>query len=319
MKKTLKLMTILLCVFSFVTFSSCTKDNGGEGNNTGIEFRMRNDGNDEIFLFNGCCYFDMSSSNNFIVHYGGEIASVGIVNNLSGIRTVPDSGWVKEIAAHPGMGYVIRYRESEDDGFHYARFYIEEWIESTSGGIIGALLWYQDDWKEDEPTIIPEPENPIYSITLYEYHDYGEDYYGPGNVTFQDRPYVCFEDLSYSYCIAFRLERLYIIPYERKNGTWKTYDTMPICAGLLDVGSISKIEDISNKNVNIGDGWSSFSHPYFGYSYSIMMQQFHPNHGYQLVFVTEKEEYKYVRIFAESYFLDNNGSMNSITIRYQYY
>lgn len=142
---------MLLCIFSFATFSSCTKDNGGD-NNTGIEFRMRNAANGwDAVDFGGAVALSISSSNNFFFPEGGyslaDIASVGRVNSLSGITTIPNSGWCDEIAVHPGTGYVVRCRSNDTDSFHYGRVYVEEWIESTSGGIIGAVLWYEDKWK----------------------------------------------------------------------------------------------------------------------------------------------------------------------------
>ena len=149
-------MAILLCVLSLSTLSSCTKDNGGGGNdNTGIEFRMISNGHgmNEVYFGeydSGSYYYSIrlwiDSSNNFIVDCG-DIASVGSVNNLSRIKNIPETGWVDEIAVHPGYGYVIRYKENSNASYQYARIYVEEWIESTSGGIIGAVLWYEDNWK----------------------------------------------------------------------------------------------------------------------------------------------------------------------------
>ena len=147
-------MELLLCVLSLMTLSSCIKVNGSDGNdNTGIEFRMRNKDNgwDGVSFGNAGVGLAMSSSNNFFFPEGGyslaDIASIGRVNSLSGITTIPNSGWCDEIAVHPGTGYVIRYKNFDTDSFHYGRVYVEEWIESTSGGIIGAVLWYENNWK----------------------------------------------------------------------------------------------------------------------------------------------------------------------------
>lgn len=161
MKKTKRIKALIIAVLAamtFITITSCTKDNdssdNGNNDNTGIEFRMRNDANggNYIYFCDDYCYLCMSSSNNFCVRIGGhceiDIASVGSVSNLSKIKNIPESGWVDEIAVHPGYGYVIRYKKIDDNtSYKYARIYVEKWTESTSGGIIGAVIWYEDNWK----------------------------------------------------------------------------------------------------------------------------------------------------------------------------
>ena len=156
MKKNSRIKTVLFIVlmaFLCIPFASCTKDNGGGGggnDNTGIEFRIlagtdAYSGANHLELEENVLLF-MGSTNNFFMGYGVEIASVGSVYNLSGVRNVPESGWVREIAVHPGYGYVIRYGD-EYDGYMYARVYVEDWILSTDGGIIGAVLWYEKNWR----------------------------------------------------------------------------------------------------------------------------------------------------------------------------
>ena len=108
---------------------------------------------------------DIDGSNNFFLRYdggqGGEmkekfIACVGKVSGLGYIETVPSSGWSARLAVQPGYGYVIRYRGSENQRPNYtldssleryARFYVIEWMTSTYGGIIGAKVRFEPEWK----------------------------------------------------------------------------------------------------------------------------------------------------------------------------
>ncbi len=147
---------VMMTLLSF-TFVSCTKENGnGSNDNTGIEYRLNNDITNGIEFDSGHGWgvLVMRSSNNlgFLdVNFSNfEIASVGSVSSLSKIKNIPETGWVCEIAAHPGKGYVIRYNEVYEGNtgeFHYCRLYVEDWIKSTSGGIVGAVIWYEDNWK----------------------------------------------------------------------------------------------------------------------------------------------------------------------------
>lgn len=173
MKKKHLLGLLLMAMAVGVGFVSCERDDGSEG----IEFRMRNsdNGNDIISLLQvDTSYYIgetfvhekyrttlyLTSSNNFKViesweivsifydTYDGHIACIGNVNSLSKIKTIPNSGWTSEVAVHPGQGYVIQNKHG--DFCRYARLYVEDWIESTDGGIIGAVIRYQDNWKIEE-------------------------------------------------------------------------------------------------------------------------------------------------------------------------
>ena len=86
-------------------------------------------------------------------HSKGDIACVGSVSGLGKIKNIPSSGWAEEMAVHPGQGYVVRHKYDGGNGgkkfCKYARVYVEDWIEGTSGGIIGAVIRYEDNWKEE--------------------------------------------------------------------------------------------------------------------------------------------------------------------------
>lgn len=155
--KVKNVMVFAIMTFLSVVIVSCTNENGsGNNDNSGIEYRLKNDITNgvEFEAGHGWGVLVMRSSNNlgFLDIHSSElaIASVGSVSSLSKIKSIPETGWVDEIAAHPGTGYVIRYNEVYGGNvgeFHYCRLYVEDWIKSTSGGIIGAVIWYEDNWK----------------------------------------------------------------------------------------------------------------------------------------------------------------------------
>ncbi len=82
------------------------------------------------------CSIKMNSSNNLETS-SCEIASVGSVKGLSSITKVPETGWSHETAAIPGYGYVIKWQSE------YARLYVVDYMESTTGGIMGCTIKYQ--------------------------------------------------------------------------------------------------------------------------------------------------------------------------------
>lgn len=95
---------------------------------------------------------------------GGEISSMGPVDDLGGVKKIPEGGWSKKSAVQPGYGYVVRLKQDEKtststDGqltintkkiCRYARIYVVDWDVSTTGGIIGATIRYQDNWKIED-------------------------------------------------------------------------------------------------------------------------------------------------------------------------
>ena len=94
----------------------------------------------------------MNSANNLATTSTGvEIVSVGSVKGLSSITKVPDTGWSYETAAIPGYGYVVRQSSRQWDAslnkyvyeYKYVRLYVIDYMESTSGGIMGCTIKYQ--------------------------------------------------------------------------------------------------------------------------------------------------------------------------------
>lgn len=97
--------------------------------------------------------------------------TVGAVSGLSDITSIPSGmEWAEEVAAIHGYGYVVKITETGYYGgsssTEYIRFYVADWITSatsspmettntnttgqntqtSSGGIIGAVIKYQLNW-----------------------------------------------------------------------------------------------------------------------------------------------------------------------------
>lgn len=70
-------------------------------------------------------------------------SSVGAVNGLGNVSYIPTNGWTDKIKVTPGEGYVAY------DGYRnkYYRIYVVSYIVSTTGGIIGADIKYQEPFK----------------------------------------------------------------------------------------------------------------------------------------------------------------------------
>jgi hypothetical protein len=170
--KKIPYLIFICCSAILFCFSSCSKIDDEESYEGGIEIRMRNanNGNDVLdllaistphtspFTF-AYAQLSITSSNNFALRAGGgttsSIVCVGNVKDLGKITDIPNSGWTNsDIAVKPGYGYIIKHRYYEEfyegyviDTCYYARIYVVDWIVSTSGGILGATIRYQDNWK----------------------------------------------------------------------------------------------------------------------------------------------------------------------------
>ena len=180
MKMKYLLGTMLMAMALGMSFSSCEKE---DNDSTGIEVSLRNNGNDCVPLLgveDACqvrIYCDgelecelsspswvdltINNSNNFDPrgsYSDVDVVCVGEVSGLSKITEIPTSGWVKQVAVQPGQGYIIRSKNctsiNENVTYNktfckYACVYVVDWIEGTSGGIIGAVIRYEDNWKEE--------------------------------------------------------------------------------------------------------------------------------------------------------------------------
>lgn len=84
----------------------------------------------------------MNNSNNFVLAEGNgkpRIICIGKTNGIAGIKEMPEegAGWAQEAAIIPGYGYISKA------GLCIVRIYVVDYIENTTGGIIGATIKYQ--------------------------------------------------------------------------------------------------------------------------------------------------------------------------------
>lgn len=96
----------------------------------------------------------IDEGNNFRLYYlsgnSGTIVSLGAMKGLGNVVTVPIEGWSTSVAVVPGNGYVVR------NNGNYARLYVDSYMTSTSGGIMGATVKYQSPFVL--PIVLSESE-----------------------------------------------------------------------------------------------------------------------------------------------------------------
>lgn len=168
-KNLFHLMTIMIVTMLSISFSSCgddeedNKDKGETKENTitvadpegTIVANLVN--NKTVNLSgsydNGFLWPSISLNNSYnlyVLSYSWQVSiiSVGKVNGLSSINQIPNGNWSHEVAAIPGNGYIIRSHcyDDYDQKEHnlYLRLYVVEWLKSTSGGIMGCTIKYQE-------------------------------------------------------------------------------------------------------------------------------------------------------------------------------
>lgn len=109
-----------------------------------ITLSMRDDNNGRTYL--GNIYI---KNENFtgVYPYTVYFASLGEVKGLGNVAHIPTTGWASEMAVIPGNGYVA-YNQGR-----YYRIYVKDYVISTSGGIIGAEIKYQEPFKGKDEAI----------------------------------------------------------------------------------------------------------------------------------------------------------------------
>lgn len=164
-----KIWIILPLVLVSLCMISCGDDDEGgtredpvtttDPEGTIVANLLNNNNDSRIYMWGS--YYDgikMNSANNLATTSTGvEIVSVGSVKGLSSITKVPDTGWSYETAAIPGYGYVVRQSSRQWDAslnkyvyeYKYVRLYVIDYMESTSGGIMGCTIKYQI-WEPDK-------------------------------------------------------------------------------------------------------------------------------------------------------------------------
>lgn len=149
-------LAMMMAIVS-VGFASCSKDEESYNPEGMIEINLDNGG--QYFWVNQSYSFHiyMNSKNNFrVLGNDAKIVSVGQVAGLGAIKNIPEVGWGEEVAVIPGAGYIVRTDEGKYENnqyvwqktYKYTRLYVvENRISSTTGGIMGARIKYQADWR----------------------------------------------------------------------------------------------------------------------------------------------------------------------------
>lgn len=157
------LSLFLLAALTFL-FPACEKNNssvdgssGGEDISGLITVKMRNSDNGTTEIPVGVGYFYINSANNFRSGYSGvQFCDMG-TKKLSAIKTLPTSGWAREVAVTPNHRYVIRYEytiwnsdlQRNEQKVAYLKLYVVDYTTNTSGSIIGAEVQYCE-WTPEQ-------------------------------------------------------------------------------------------------------------------------------------------------------------------------
>lgn len=160
MKKLFNKYLFLLCVaFGALLFSSCSKDDDAENDNSGPVINpdknipdpkgtitmnmMVGDDKDKSVSINDFGTIQINSAYNFMGYEGSSyysFVSLGKMKGLGNVTAIPQDGWNYSVAVNPGEGYVVRYKGYYDSQAIYARLYVVSEIAGTSGGIIGYTI-----------------------------------------------------------------------------------------------------------------------------------------------------------------------------------
>lgn len=139
----------------------------------------------------------------------------------------------------------------------------------------------------------------IKTVTLKDYRINGE-----GEVTI-------YEDFNNKYNLAATFGQMRLSPYVRKNGEWRSciqgqyYGTYYYNIGIKDLGEMGSLSDVSEK-VEV-DRIPVNGHP-----------AAQPGHGYAASFLA-KDGTQYLRLYISGYKLDDEGTLENITVQYQLY
>lgn len=159
MKKLFNKYLFLLCVaFGALIFSSCSKDDDAENDNSGpvinpdknlpdptgtvtLNIMIGDDENKRVDI-NGFGTIQINSAYNFVGYdYNYSFVSLGKMKGLGNVTAIPQDGWNRSVAVNPGDGYVVRCkRYYSDELYIYARLYVVSEIAGTSGGVIGYTI-----------------------------------------------------------------------------------------------------------------------------------------------------------------------------------
>lgn len=210
-----------LCLYmAFIVFASfmltaCEKDNdyssAGKGNGSTTNGNIPDpEGTINVSMRNGDKNTATIIGNDFYIGYDNNFTNVdndvafvcvGKVNGLGNITGIPKKGWAKNVALEPGNGYIVHnkgynegYDYNTDNNFYY-RLYVEDYILSTTGGIIGAKVKYQKPFiGKDVELKLDLEDNRFQTLDNELYFVAHED------------PYLYFKDFNDIVAYTFKIE-----------------------------------------------------------------------------------------------------------------
>lgn len=205
MKKLFNKYLFLLCVaFGALIFSSCSKDDDAENDDSGPVINpdknipdpkgtitmnmMVGDDEGKRVSIKDFGTIQISSAYNFKGYeYNCSFVSLGKMKGLGNVTAIPQDGWNSSVAVNPGDGYVVRCKEYYGAAqYIYARLYVVSEIAGTSGGVIGYTI------KCQAPFVFA----PKFTESSLEF-DADEDltkeltFVNPTNVTVKSKPDWC--------------------------------------------------------------------------------------------------------------------------------
>lgn len=138
-----------------LSVASCDKDepnNGGFDPGKEVEdpvgtvsLVLRNDFDNTINRFG----INRTDNFDFFNYVGGMIADLGPMKGLGNVTYIPTTGWASSCAVIPGHGYVVCYSYEKK----FMRLYVEEYVTSTLGEILGARVKYQTPFNGSDGVI----------------------------------------------------------------------------------------------------------------------------------------------------------------------
>ena len=179
-----KSLFILVLVALCIATISCKKDGAStseeSSNNNNptncndpsgtITANLRND-DGYITILGGT--LRMNSADNFVFdgqqYHERTLVSLGKVDGLGCVTSIPENGWANQVAVIPDYGYIVKdkyyYYDYNNVYSHvkYARIYVTRYL-SSNNAIIGSELKYQDNWWQ-EPSVTTKPVTNITRTT----------------------------------------------------------------------------------------------------------------------------------------------------------
>ena len=143
---------MLVCfVIALFAFTTCGNDDDTSSSNKSVPdpegtilVAMRNSNNGTTYVTpDGCNSYFCIYNDNFAGDF--TFATIGKLSGLGNITSIPTNGWANQVAVLQGYGYVAKYEYQGQ--ITYVRIYVDSYLTSTSGGIMGANVKYQSPFK----------------------------------------------------------------------------------------------------------------------------------------------------------------------------